>query len=182
MCQNAQGTAVSLLTAIEPTIKNLLTVTGVINTDEGNQIITYYDAALAAVKNWQNGTPAQNAIQAINDLQEALPLLPIPALYQALLSVILAGITTVLGVLSANSPAPLSTDPADGIPTAEPHEIQAAHQAKIAVDTTAEVEKLVPGFKRSIFHSPASQYQKAWDSAVDQASIPTDQKGTLKAA
>ena len=60
-----------------------------------------------------------------------------------------------------------------------PHaEIQAMHAASVAVDTTAKVQTLVPGFKRSIFHSPESQYNKAWNDAVDQGGFPD----TLKTA
>jgi hypothetical protein len=31
---------------------------------------------------------------------------------------------------------------------------------------------LVPGFQRSIFHSPESQYKKAWNNSVDTNPVP----------
>jgi hypothetical protein len=173
MCKNAQGTAVSLLTAIEPTLKSLLTIEGVINTPAAQAALKEYDEALAAVTAWKSGTPAQDALQAINILQAAINLLPIPADYQVLANVILAGIQTVIGVLSANSPAPAPT-PSDA--TASPEDIQAHHQAEIAADTVKKVQALVPGFKRSLFHSPEGQYKKAWNDEITKLKLPASLK------
>jgi hypothetical protein len=168
MCTNAVKTAGDLMAAIEPTIKSLLTETGLINTPEAQTALTEYDAALAAVQGWVSGTPAQETIEAIGIFETAFNALPIPALYKTLADLVLAGITTVIGVLTANSPAP--TAPAEA--TAAPEDVQTAHVVSTIADTTEKVQTLVPGFKRSIWHSAASQYKTAWDNAVDQGGFP----------
>lgn len=178
MCTNAVKTAANLLTAIEPTIKNLLTETNLINTPDAVAALKAYDAALAAVEAWTPGTPAQEVLEVLSDLQTGLGALPIPTTYTALLNIIFAGIETVIGVLTANSPAPVAPTP----PATEalvPHEdTQAMHQAAVIADTTAKVQALVPNFKRSIWHSPESQYIKTWNQAVEDGNFPA----TLKAA
>jgi hypothetical protein len=83
-------------------------------------------------------------------------------------NIILAGIETVIGVVTANSPAPVA--PADA--TASWEERQAMHQAAVSADTTAKVQSLVPGFKRSIWHTPAHQYNEAWNKAVVAGGFP----------
>jgi hypothetical protein len=162
MCKNAVKTAATLMAAIEPTLKSLLTVTGLLNTPNGQAAITAYDAALAALENWQSGTPAAEVIQLIGDFQTIISTLPIPAIYVTFANIILAGIATVIGVVTANSPAPAA--PA-GLP--EHPEAKAMFQAHTAADTASKVQALVPGFQRSIFHSPESQYNKVWNQAVD---------------
>jgi hypothetical protein len=82
--------------------------------------------------------------------------------------VIFAGIEAVIGVITANSPAPAA--PAGS--TASADDLQALHQADVAVNTQAKVQSLVPGFKRSIWHSPESQYKTAWNNAVDAGGFP----------
>lgn len=163
MCQAAAKTAASLMAAIEPTIKSLLTLTGQSNTPQGIAAIAAYDAALAALQNWQSGTPAQNVLELLAAFQSVFNALPLPTTFEVLANIVLAGIETVIGVLTANSPAPAA--PAGA--TLAPADIQVAHQAFVAADTTAKVQALVPGFKRSIFHSPASQYTTAWNKACD---------------
>lgn len=180
MCKNATATAASLMAAIEPTIKNLLTVTNLLNTPQGAAAIKAYDAALAALQSWKSGTPAQDVLEVISDFQVAFNALPIPAAYSALVNIILAGVETVIGVLTANSPvqsAPAVGDPVAGEKfAASDEEITAMHQVHTAADTTAKVQALVPGFKRSIWHSPESQYTKAWNGAVDDGGFPAELK------
>jgi hypothetical protein len=154
--------------AIEPTIKSFLTETGLIDTPAAQTVLTLFDNALTAIENWQSGTPAQEAIEAIGIFQTALSALPIPTLYITLLNIILAGVETVIGVLSANSPAPAA--PADSTASAE--DAQVGHQLQVAAETTAKVQALVPGFKRSIWHSAASQYNNAWDNALQAGGFP----------
>ena len=167
MCKNAMKTAASVMAAIEPTIKNLLSLIGQTDTVAGLAAIAAYNAALTALQNWQSGTPAQTVLELISALQAAFnavtTAVPISPAIQALVNVILAGIETVIGIVTANSPAPTST--ADTLVAHE--ETQAMHQAAVAADTTAKVQALVPSFKRSIFHSPESQYDNAWNNAVD---------------
>ena len=176
MCRNAQSTAVSLMTAIEPTLKSLLSYLGQTSTPQGIAVINAYDAALAAVKSWQSGTNAQNALELIGDLQVVfnalVQSLPVPNNVVVLVNIILAGLEAVLGVLAANSPAP----PAPADATASDEEIQVQHQLKVAQDTTAKVGTLVPDFHRSIWHSPASQYNSTWNKGVDEGGFPASMK------
>lgn len=170
MCKNATKTAASLMAAIEPTIKSLLAITGQTDTTNGIAAMTAYDAALVALQNWKSGTTAQNVLQLIGDFQTVFNTLPIPAQYVALANIILAGVEAVIGVIDANQPAPAA---AVGLVLGEDaaEDTQAAHQATVAVDTTAKVQALVPGFKRSIFHSPESQYKGQWNKAVDDGGL-----------
>ena len=175
MCTNAVKTAASLMEAIEPTIKSLLTVTGLIDTPAAQTALVEFDNALIAIENWQSGTPAQEAIEAIGIFQTAISALPIPTLYITLLNIILAGVETVIGVLSANSPVSVPTEAEmepSGSEAATVEDVTAMHQAQVAADTTAKVQALVPGFKRSIWHSAASQYNNAWDNALQAGGFP----------
>lgn len=178
MCKNAQGTAATLMAAIEPTLKSLLALAGV----DPTNFITQYDLALQAIQNWKSGTSAEVALEAIAAFQTAFNALPLPDTYKILANIILAGVETVIGVLSANSPvpnAPQAGDPVAGDADAAPDEVITAHyQAGVAVTTTAKVTALVPGFKRSIWHSPESQYKDAWNKAVEAGAFPD----SLKAA
>jgi hypothetical protein len=107
-------------------------------------------------------------LELITAFQTVYNSLPIPSEYLVLGNIILAGIETVIGVVTANSPAPAA--PADA--TASPEELQAMHQAAVSADTTAKVQSLVPGFKRSIWHTPAHQYNEAWNKAVVAGGFP----------
>ena len=172
MCVNATKTAASLMAAIEPTIKSLLTETNLISTPEGIAAMKAYDAALLALQSWKSGTTAQNVLQLIGDFQTVFNALPLPTTVSVLANIILAGIETVIGVLTANSPAPAA--PVGASLAAE--DAQAFHQAHVAAETSAKVAVLVPGFKRSIFHSPESQYTKAWNGAVASGGFPANMK------
>jgi hypothetical protein len=147
MCQNAQKTAISLMSAIEPTIISLGNDTGIASNPAFQTVLTEYNNALTAVENWTSGTPAQDAIQIINALEIGVQALPIPATVQTLVNIILAGIATVIGVLSANSPAPAPATTGDATPE----------------EVTAQ-------------HSPATQYKNAWNSAVDVEKLPATMK------
>jgi hypothetical protein len=166
MCTAAAKTVGSLMAAIEPTLKSILTLTNLANTPQGLAAVTAYDAALAAIQGWKSGTPAQDALQLIGDFQTAFDALPFPPSEQLLVNVILAGVETVIGVLTANSPAPVAPAPVAGAMRASVEETQVMHQAHVIAETTAKVTALVPSFKRSIWHSPASQYDKAWTEAA----------------
>ena len=171
MCQNATKTAASLMAAIEPTLKSLLTVTGQINTPEGQAAIKAYDAALVAVQNWQSGTAAQTVLELVQAFQGVFNAIPLPAQFTVLGNIILAGIETVIGVISANSPAPKA---AAGVEAIE--EPQAVHQAVVAHETVVKVHSLVPGIKLSRFHSADSQYKSTWNKAVDENGLPGELK------
>jgi hypothetical protein len=169
MCKNATKSAAALMAAIEPTIKSLLAATGQLNTPNGIAAMNAYDAALLAVQNWTPSTTAQNVLQLMNAFTAVFDTLPLPPNVALYVNIITAGITAVIAILTANSPAPAS------LLTHE--ETQAMHQAAVAADAAAadaaaadaaaKVAVLVPGFKRSIFHSPESQYNTAWNNACD---------------
>jgi hypothetical protein len=163
MCTAAATTAANLMTAIRPTIVSLLNLTNLSTTPGGIAGLKAFDAIVVALQGWKSGTTAQNILQLIGDFQVIFNALPIPAGIQVLANIILAGIETVIGVLTANSPAP----PAPAGSTVAAADLQAFHQAHVAAETAAKVEALVPGFKRSIFHSVESQYTTAWNKACD---------------
>jgi len=164
MCKNATKSAAALMAAIEPTIKSLLAATGQLNTPNGVAAMNAYDAALAAIQAWQSGTTAQNVLELINAFQTVFATLPLPPAVELYVNIITAGITAVIAILTANSPAPVTVGAHE--------ETQAMHQAAVAADAAAKVAVLVPGFKRSIFHSPESQYNKEWNNAVDTNPVP----------
>jgi hypothetical protein len=176
MCKNATATAASLLQAIEPTIQSILTLTGQSSTTAGLAAIAAYNAALTALENWKSGTAAQTVLELVGAIQTALNAVftsvTVSPAIQTLLNVIFAGIEAVIGVITANSPAPAA--PAGS--TAAADDLQALHQADVAVNTQAKVQSLVPGFKRSIWHSPESQYKTAWNNAVDAGGFPSTLK------
>lgn len=173
MCKNATSTAASLMLAIEPTLKSLLGFLGQTSTPEGIAVITAYNAALTALQNWTSGTAAQNVLQLISDFVTGFNALAntitLPPGVVTLVNIISAGIEAVIGVITANAPAP----PAPAGATATAEEITAAHQAAVAADTEKKVSALVPGFKRSIWHSAASQYKSTWNDAVAKGGFPS---------
>lgn len=174
MCTNAVKTAASIMAAIEPTLKGLLTFTNLINTPIGEAVIKAYDAALAAVQAWKPGTPAQEVLEVIGAFQSVFNTLPLPTTVITLTNIILAGIETVIGVLTGNSPAPAAAEEPEEPATHE--ETKVMYQAHVVAETTAKVQTLVPGFKRSIWHSPSSQYNKAWNEAIETGGYPATLK------
>jgi hypothetical protein len=161
MCVNPTKTAATLMAAILPTLKSLLTVLGLINTPQGIAAIDAYNAALTALQNWQGGTAAQNVLELLAAFQAVFNAIPLPAIDVVFGNIILAGIETVIGIVTGNSPAPAAL-----AGTAAHEETQAMYAADVAVETAAKVQALVPEFKRSIWHSPEHQYATAWNKAV----------------
>lgn len=183
MCQNAQKSAISLMSAIEPTLTELFTQTGIAGTTVAQTVVSEYDAALTAVENWTSGTAAQDAIQVINAFESGVSTLTtaIPSLASVgdLVNIILAGIATVIAVLTANSPAD-TTDDNSTVETAADPEVATAHyQAEVAIQAEAKVKTLAPKFKRSIFHSITWNYEKAWNDQVAAGDHPASLKVTL---
>ncbi len=171
MCKNAAGTAASLMKAIEPTLISILALTGNADTPEGKAAIQAYDAALLAVQNWKSGSTAENVLQLIVGFQQVFNVIPIPDQYKVLANVILAGVEAVIGVLIANSPAPPAPVGLKGVADAK-----ALHQATVAADTTVKIHTLVPGIKLSRFYSAESQYNHAWNKAVEQGGFGNELK------
>jgi hypothetical protein len=165
MCQKAAETAGALLAGLEPELLSLLTVTKLADTAAGQDVVAAYNAAAAALQNWKSGTVAQDVIEALNDLQTVFAALPLPPAFEVFGNIIIGSVVTIIGIVTANSPAPAAAEDA-GVDAATAEETQAHWQAQVAADTTAKVQALVPTFKRSIFHSPVSQQRKAWNEAV----------------
>lgn len=164
MCKQATQTASTLMVAIRPTLVSLMEATGVSVTQQ-TQVLASFDAAQEAIANWQQGTSAQTAIQALNAFTAVFATLPIPTDAKALEAIISAGVVTIVGVLTANAPAPAPSEGSEI--TAD--EVQDLHVAHVASETTEKVKALVPDFKRSIFTSPSKQYKNAWNKAVDKS-------------
>lgn len=158
------------MTAIRPTLVSLLTVTGVASTPDGIAALAAFDEADKALAGWTPGTTSETVVQAIDAFTAVFSVLPIPSEAKGLEAIISAGIVTVIGVVMANSPAPTAAEAARpllgaGVAAAK-DETQAMHVAHVVADTTAKVGELVPGFKHSIWHSPAGQYKSEWKKAV----------------
>lgn len=163
MCQAAAKTVSAVMVGIRPTLVSILTATGLVNTTNGVAALAAFDALQTSLQNWVSGTAAQEIIQALTDFNVLFQALPIPAEFQLFENIIVAGIVTVIGIVTANSPVPA---PPAGVVAHE--ESVAMYQASVAADTAAKVQSLVPSFKRSFWHSPEAQYKKAWNDAVKQ--------------
>jgi hypothetical protein len=178
MCPNPKSTAISLLAAIQETAISLGNEAGISNNPAFETVIHEMTVTESAIQNWTPGNVGQDAVQVINVLESAVTTLsqtvPAVAPYVNLINIILAGIATVIGIVTANSSTPTATEAS----TASPAEATAAFQAHVVADTSAKVTALVPGFKRSIWHTPAVQYKNTWNKAVENANMPV----TLKAA
>lgn len=173
MCTNATKTAADLMAAIEPTLKAFLSYENVLNTPEGQAAIAAFDSALTAVQNWQTGTPATEVLEVISAFTSAFAAvsgpLNLPPAVLLLVNVIAGGIEAVIGVLQANSPAPVVASVAGD---ASPEDVQRAHQDQVLIATSAKIKQLVPTFKRSIWDSAAYQYKKTWNDTVTGAKLP----------
>lgn len=168
MCTNATKTAADLLAAEKSSLTNLLTVAGVANTPAAQVIMTEYSNVETALQSWTGGSPAQEILQILGDIQTGIEALRIPATYLTFVNIAIAGIEAVIGVITANSPAPAPSSSVAVVP----EEHQALHAADAIATTTAKVQALVPAFKRSKWHSAASQYRKTWNDAVYEGAFP----------
>jgi hypothetical protein len=174
MCKAATATVADLMSAIEPTLINLLTVTGIAGTPEGQAAITAYNAALQAVETWTPGTSAEDVIQVINAFTEVFNTLPIPADVKSLADIISAGIVVVISVLTGNSPVAADEEA----------------QHKVQAEAIEKVTKLVPGYKESLWDKAraalgdhtiaAKEYKGAWNKGVVTAAKANPKYATLK--
>ena len=172
MCKNATQTAAALMTAIEPDLKSLLTLLGIASTPNGASAIAAYDAALAAVKAWVPGTTAQTVVEAIDAFTQVFNVLPIPADAKTLATLIASGVEAVIAVLTANSPAPVSTSSETPEVTAAAQEIH-AHTVAVKAETKIEA---ATGYKPSMVTKAkvmlgdhgaiAGQWKSQWKKAV----------------
>lgn len=193
MCKNAEKTAASVMQAIEPELKGLLTILGQSTTPEGIAAISAYDAAIAALDNWVPGSAPEVAIEAVNAFESVFQALPIPEDAKALAALIAGGVDAVLGIIKANSPAPAPA-PAVGVEEPAPitPEVAEAHQAfhahAVAASTEASVEASTGITVSAIDKARVAvgdtsvipkKWKKEWNAAVD-ASDP--KYASLKAA
>jgi hypothetical protein len=175
MCKNATSTVAAAMAAIRPTVVSVLTVLNVVNTPDGEAALSAFDAAQAALANWQQGTSAETVIELINAFTEtfnavvaAIPVVP-PEL-AGLIDVISAGLVVVISVLTGNSGSANTLD------------VMAAAEAK--------VKALVPGWKESTWDKAraalgdhmvvANEYKKQWNKGVSAAAKVDSKYASLK--
>ncbi len=174
MCQNATKTAYAVLSGIEPQIKAILTIEGIANTPQATTALAAYDQALADLNAWTQGTPAQDVIQVLDDLEVAVQALPIPTAYQLLVSTILAGIVTVIGIVTGNSPAP----PVASIQGIDLAAVQQDHERATMARYSVRAQDLVPFYRiktRATWlpeREPATQQKHCWNKACALSSTP----------
>lgn len=199
MCKQSEAQVLNVVKASESTIITLLTEAKLISTAQGQTIETDFEALIADVQNWKSGMPADAAMQVVQDIETALPLLPIPPPYNILVPVALAGLTTILTLLGANSPAPAAIEIDGGgngdgtglTPSLEPNplapHVQTLYAHSVAAQGEAKVEQLT-GYKVSMIDKArammgdsgiaAKKYKQAWNETVETNGLPD----TLKAA
>jgi hypothetical protein len=68
------------------------------------QINTDTTAAVNAITNWKNGTPAQDVIEALNIVEDDLNLIPAASQYAGLIDIAIATVQTLLALLPAPAP------------------------------------------------------------------------------
>ena len=175
MCQNANKTAASVLAGIEPEIKSILSIEGVANTKQATTALAAYDQAVTDLNAWQPGTIAQDLIQVLDDLQVAIQALPIPPAYQLLSSAILAGVVTVIGIVTGNSPAPALGSLPEGVDAAT---VQADHERAVMATYAVRAQDLVPWYRiktRATWlpeRRPAVQQRECWNKGCDLTGTP----------
>lgn len=183
MCANAEAQVLNAAEAAESTVISLLTESNLISTPEGQKITTDFKTAITDIQNWKSGTPATDAVEVINDIEAALPLIIIPAPFNVLVPIALAGLTTILTLLGANSPAPVEAGvEATGVVLPAS---QTLHAHAVAATGEAKVETLT-GYKASKWdkaramvgdtHVAADAYRKVWNDAVVKNGLPESLK------
>ncbi len=173
MCQNAQKTIPAFLQVAQTAVINLLTQSGTINTAEGQQIVKDFATVEGDIASWTPGTAAPAAIQVLNDIAAALPLIPLPPLYETTASVALGLIAAAIGLFSGNGAVTSADGAAIDNPTAEQTQAHALH---VMAETAAKIKTIVPdadfSVKRAALllpgHSPAEQGKKFWNRKVDE--------------
>lgn len=177
MCKNAQSQVLNIAQQVETTTVSLLTEAGVLNSAEGQTIAKDFGALITDIQNWKSGTPATDAAQVVQDIEAALPLIPIPAPYNVLVPIALGGLATIFTLLGANSPAP----PSEAATAPETEAVQAIHAHTVAATGEAKVESLT-GYKPSVIDKAraslgdtaiaANKYKQVWNNAVAQNNLP----------
>lgn len=186
MCANAEQQLINIAQVTETTAISLLTESKLISTTQGTTITSYFSTLITDLKAWKSGTPATNILQIVEDIAALLPSLPIPAPFNLLVPVALGGLETILTLLGANSPAPVTAATEGAVPELAPH-LQSLHANAVAVAGEAKVESLT-GYKpstidkaRAMFGDSsiaAKKYKQVWNETVESNSLPE----TLKVA
>jgi hypothetical protein len=184
MCTNVTSTVSAAMTALRPMLVSVLTVLGVASSQNGLAALAAFDAADAALANWKQGTSAQTVIQLIDAFTAAYnavtTAIPVPPELSALVNIFAAGIVTVIGLVTANAPAPVAATP----------ETVSLYQAHVAADTTAKVQVLIPGYKVSLWDKGraalgdhtvvAGELKKEWNKGVVAATRVDPKYAVLK--
>jgi hypothetical protein len=166
MCDKAAPVAGELMKALEPEFVQLLTVEGIASEPDGVAAIAAFNAAETALLAWVPGTtPSAELIEALDDVDTVFQGLPLPQIDKELAGVISATLAVIIGLVkgkSAPAPSAVTAAAVAGTPEAAPQ----IHEDTVEAATTAKVKTLVPGFKRSIFHTPAGNQKNAWNKGV----------------
>lgn len=135
MCDNAVEIIAETMTELEPEVVDVEDILVIQATPVGIALLAAYNTLDTALTNWKPGDATQDVIQAINTLEAELQAISstagIPATVVALVGVILAALTIILGIVQGNS-------------TSDTKE-----RKQIAVLTVAKVKSFVPSFKES---------------------------------
>lgn len=173
MCKNATQTAANFMAAIEPTLVNLLTDTGIAATPNGIAAIAAYNAAEKAVAAWVPGTAATEVAELVQDFNTVFQGLPVPADFKTFASIIAGGIQAVLTVLVGNTTSPATAEAAT---PEEAEHVQTMHAHEVGNAGVVEVAKLT-GYHVSLIdrtraalgdtHIGAKRYTETWLKAVE---------------
>lgn len=97
----AQQTASELISVVGNAVASILTLEG--NTADAQKLKTDSATAAQQVANWQNGSPAQEATEALNLLEDDLNLIPAVDKYAPLVDIAIAAVDTLLAQLSGSA-------------------------------------------------------------------------------
>lgn len=97
----AQSTIASLTSILGSSASSIAALEG--NSPLAQKIMTDTQAAVTAVQNWKSGTPAQEAIEALNLVEDDLNLIPAVGPYVALIDLAIGTVESILTLLPSPS-------------------------------------------------------------------------------
>jgi len=159
-------TVTKVLNGVLTTLNSFGTIEGLTTNTTFEQIVKQLQQLEVDSQSWKKGDPAQTFITVLTDAEAAFKLLPVPEVDQEIADVILAGITTLIGIFDANGAVTTPTGA-----TASDTEIK-EHQSEVAMATTSAVKTLVPGFHyRKGFlglfrENPEHAYFDEWNKVI----------------
>ena len=151
MCQNFKSNLVVILT---DALDSITSVIKILDPQWSGlaQFTQDATAAIAAVNNWQSGTPAQDVVQILDILIADINLFPVSDVYKAVIVIALDGIKSVIVLIEEHSTGTT----------------QAAAQA--VMDRTAEAEvagrKVDPWVPPTVVYEGTRQYALAWNKEI----------------